>query len=84
MKKRKKKQTKERNRKLTNKEKERKLKTNFFKPIWISSLTIGFESKYGVIKNKHFIVVVLVPNFLSAQSSSFLPAFFLHIHGKPF
>jgi len=36
-------------------------------------------------KNKHYNVVVLVPNFyLSARSSSIFLAFILHVYGEPF
>ena len=41
--------------------------------------------KLFLCKNKHYNVVVLVPNFhLPARSSSFFLAFFLHVNGEPF
>ena len=41
--------------------------------------------KIFLCKNKHYIVVVLVPNFhLSARSSSFFFAFFLFVYGELF
>merc|ERR1711989_280045 len=41
--------------------------------------------KIFLCKNKHYIVVVLVPNYyLSARSSSFFLAFFLLVYGEPF
>ena len=46
------------------------------------------KSRFGINffhKKKHYIVVVCVPSFhLSARSSSFFLAFFLHFYGKPF
>ena len=39
----------------------------------------------SLCKNKHYIVVILVPNFhLSTRSSSFFLAFFLLVYGEPF
>ena len=41
--------------------------------------------KMFLCENKNYTVVVLVPNFhLSARSSSFFHAFFLHVYGEPF
>ena len=43
------------------------------------------KGKFFFCKNKHHIGVVHVPSFhLSARSSSFFRAFFLHFHGEPF
>ena len=41
--------------------------------------------KLFLCKNKHYIVVVIVPNFhLTARSSSFFLAFLLQVYGEPF
>ena len=43
------------------------------------------KGKFFFCKNKHHIGVVHVPSFhLSARSSSFFCAFFLHFYGEPF
>ena len=55
------------------------------KGLRISFAIDGRVGKIFFCKNKYHIGVVHVPSFhLSAKSSSFFRAFFLHFYGKPF